>query len=388
MNSQFKNSSLGFYLYASIIIIIAAASIFVFWYMVKGYKLGTYPEDTILGSVYLGGIREEDVKAKLEDRIERWRSDETIVFEVTYQGYSYEFDRELFYYDLETSMFYLDDGQTNDLVVTFQGTDRAEIVSELENSQFLEDISDEFDIQAMINHILIDAAYMKTFSRKQLENYVINENVSHRDIASVTLGLPEGTDIDDLIDGISNIYSDSKIVINSKELFDIVDVLGTELSDSEMTILSSGMLGLILETNFAVSEIHYIPIIDYVKYDMETFPNFGHNANVNQIIENSFSFYNPNDSNYFFTLEKVDETSATLSLVGLDFVDTITADIDPNVIEYITQTTDNDEILQQGYDGMIIEVTRNILDIYDEVTYEKIIIFEFYPPIKEIILEP
>ena len=99
MNSQFKNSNLGFYLYAVIIVIIAVASIFVFWYMVKGYKLGTYDENTILGSVYLGGIKEDEVETKLLDRINRWNEDETIVFEVTYQGYSYEFDRELFYFD-------------------------------------------------------------------------------------------------------------------------------------------------------------------------------------------------------------------------------------------------------------------------------------------------
>ena len=62
MNSQFKNSNLGFYLYASIIIMIAFASVFVVWYMVTGYSLGTYKENTILGSVYIGGLREEEVE--------------------------------------------------------------------------------------------------------------------------------------------------------------------------------------------------------------------------------------------------------------------------------------------------------------------------------------
>ena len=130
MNSQFKNSNLGFYLYAVIIVIIAIASIFVFWYMVKGYKLGTYDENTILGSVYLGGIKENEVETKLIGRIERWLDDDSIVFEATYQGYNYEFDRELFYFDLEHSLFYLNQGVTNKMTVKYQSNDRLEIYDE------------------------------------------------------------------------------------------------------------------------------------------------------------------------------------------------------------------------------------------------------------------
>ena len=387
MNSQFKNSSFGFYLYASIIVIIAAASIFVFWYMVKGYKLGTYPEDTILGSVYLGGIREDEVIPKLEDRIERWRSDETIVFEVTYQGYSYQFDRELFYFDLTTSMFYLDNGETNDLVVTFQGNDRIDVINEINGLLFLEDIESNFNIEALITDILADAAYMKSFSSKRIEDYIVDDTIAYVSIYSVSVNIPEGISIDQLILKIDSVYDDSRIVVPNKDLYDIVESLGSVLSDSEMTVLSTGMFDLILKTNFAVNEVHYVPAIDYNIYDLSTFPSFGHNASINQIIGDSFSFYNPNDSDYYFVLTKVSDVKATLSLVGLDFVDTISVSIDENIIEYITQTTDNDTILQLGYDGMIIEVTRTITNIYGVVTYEKVIVFEFYPPIKAIILE-
>ena len=81
------------------------------------------------------------------------------------------------------------------------------------------------------------------------------------------------------------------------------------------------------------------------------------------------------------------DEKANLKLVGLDFVDTIIVSIEENVIEHIIQTTDNETILQLGYDGMIIEVTRTITNIFGEVTYDKIVVFEFYPPIKAIILE-
>ena len=88
MNSQFKNSSLGTYIYAFLILIMTAAVVFIFWYMYSGYKMGTYAENTVLGSVYVGGLREDDVDPLMNTRIDRWLGDETVLFEATYQGYS------------------------------------------------------------------------------------------------------------------------------------------------------------------------------------------------------------------------------------------------------------------------------------------------------------
>ncbi len=388
MDSQFRNSSLGFYLYAIIIFIIAAASIFVFWYMVKGYKIGTYPEDTILGSVYIGGLEEDDVEARMIERIDRWLGDKTIVFEVTYQGYSYEFNRELFYFDYATSVFYITEGETNELVVTYQGDARQEIINEIEDSNFLETANvNNFDIDRLIGDVLKDASLMKSFSSKRLEDYVIDDTIAYVELGSIDLSIPEDVSIDDMVTSIDTIYSDSRILVNSKELFDIVDKFNAVLSDSEMTILSGGMLALILPTNFAVNEVHYIPIIDYTNYDINTFPYFGHNSNINQIIGNSFSFYNPNNSQYYFTLTKTSESTAKLTLNGLEFVDDISVSVNKIPIEYITQTTTNNNILQSGYNGMIVEVERTIKNVDGIVTYEKVIVFEFYPPIKEIALE-
>ena len=399
MNSQFKNSNLGFYLYALIIIIIAFASIFVVWYMVKGYSLGTYEEDTILGSVYLGGLQEEEVESKIEDKKAKWLNDESILFEITYQEYTYEFDRGLFYFDFDTSMFYLENGETNELFAKYQGTERQDIIAEIENLDFLVGISDLFDFEALINDVLVDAGYMKTYSSKDLEDYIIDyetsidaylagEESSLTAITSLTLDVYDGIDIDNLIAGINEVYPYGLIISENKELFDIVDKLGDSLVDNEMSILSTAMLALILETNFSINEVHYVAEIDYINYTLSTYPYFGHNASVNQVIGNSFSFYNPNNSDYYFTIEKENETTITISLVGLVFVDDIEVNIIQTTLDHITQYTDNDNLLQNGYDGVIIEVLRTITDINGNVRYENIIVFEFYPPIKEIVLGP
>lgn len=388
MNSQFKNSNLGFYLYAFIIVIIAFASIFVVWYMVKGYSLGTYEEGTIIGSVYIGGLKEEEVENNVNERISRWLNDESIVFELTYQEYSYEFNRALFYFDFELSMFKLVDGETNKLYATYQNTERQDIVNDIQALDFLAGINDEFDYESLINDILDDAGFMKSYSSMSLENYLLDVDASNSVIGTLTLDVFDGIDVNSLISGINDTYELGHIIADDKELFDIVEKLSENLIDSELSILSTAMLALILETNFAINEIHYIADIDYINYDMDTFPYFGHNANVNQVINNSFSFYNPNNSDYYFTVEKVNDSSIIISLIGLAFVDDITATPEKTVLEHIIQYTDNDEILQTGYDGAIIEVVRTITDIEGNTRYNNVIMFEFYPPTKQITLNP
>ena len=388
MNSQFKNSNLGFYLYAAIIAIIAFASIFVVWYMVKGYSLGTYGEGTIIGSVYIGGLKEEEVEPIITERITKWLNDESIVFELTYQEYNYEFNRSLFYFDQELSMFYLESGKTNELFAKYQGDERQDILNDINSLDFLIGINDQFDFEALINDTLIAAGFMKSYSSLNLEDYIIDIDVTELEVGSLTLDIYDGIDVDDLLSGINAVYPDGKIIAEQKELFDIVEKLGESLADNEMSILSTGMLALILETNFAVNEVHYVAEIDYINYDIDTFPYFGHNASINQVIGNSFSFYNPNNYSYYFTVEKVDELSITITLVGLVFIDDIEVQINRTVLDHITQFTPNDDILQNGYDGAIIEVIRVITDISGNVRYENVILFEFYPPIKEIVLEP
>ncbi len=285
-------------------------------------------------------------------------------------------------------MFYLESGKTNELFAKYQGDERQDILNDINSLDFLIGINDQFDFEALINDTLIAAGFMKSYSSLNLEDYIIDIDVTELEVGSLTLDIYDGIDVDDLLSGINAVYPDGKIIAEQKELFDIVEKLGESLADNEMSILSTGMLALILETNFAVNEVHYVAEIDYINYDIDTFPYFGHNASINQVIGNSFSFYNPNNYSYYFTVEKVDELSITITLVGLVFIDDIEVQINRTVLDHITQFTPNDDILQNGYDGAIIEVVRVITDISGNVRYENVILFEFYPPIKEIIIEP
>lgn len=387
MNSQFKNSKIGTILYVSIISVVVLVTILIFWYMLFGYKAGTYSEDTILGSVYLGGLHENEVNAKINEKYVDWLNDDQITYELTYQGYTYEFDRELFSFNIELSMVRLVDGQTNELTVQYQesGTDRQDTITEIEGLPYLQGVVANVDIQRLINDILGDAGLMKTYSTKRVEDYLVDPTLSIIEISSQRFDVPDGVNGQDLIDGIVSLYGDEFIVIESKEIYDVVDELKTELSDAEMTILSRAILKQLLTTNFSIHEVHYDPIIEFGLYTLENYPHKGSNTYINQVTDSSFSFYNPNNSEYKFMIEYDTETDEIeVTMFGLDFVDTITINEDVTEIDFITKET-NEVDPAPGYDGMIVVVNRTILDIYGNEIYNNDILFEFYPPVVEIV---
>jgi hypothetical protein len=390
MNSQFKNSKIGTILYIFIIAVVVLVTILIFWFMLFGYKVGTYSEDTVLGSVYLGGLHNNEVNSKVEDKYVDWLNDETIVYELTYQGYSYEFDRDLFSFDIDLSMSQLVDGETNELIVQYQdgGTDRIDTINEIEELVFLQGIIDNVDVEALIRDILVDAGMMKTYSAKKVENYLKIPEDSYVTRPYSAIPLPLGIEGDDIIDGITAVYGSNVIIVNSKQLFDVTEQLGLELDDNELTILSRGIVKQLLETNFTLHEMHYDANIDFGSYNLSNFPNKGTNVVVDRDTFESFSFYNPNDSNYMLEVVYDSGTdSIQVSLVGLEFVDTIVVTGDDAGIEipYVTKI-DPFSNPAPGYPGMVVVITRTITDIYG-VSIESDIAFEFYPPIVEIVNE-
>lgn len=387
MNSQFKNSKIGTLLYIFIISIVVIVTVLIFWFMLFGYKIGTYSEDTILGSVYLGGLQQSEVNAKINDKYVDWLDDETIVYELTYQGYSYEFDRELFSFNIELSMEYLIDGRTNELYVNYQetSTDRQDTMDEISSLPFLQGIIDNVDVESIINDILSDAGKMKTYSLKRVEDYLLVPENSITVLSSDSMVLPDGTSGNDIVNGLIELYGSNVIVASSKELYSVVEELGDVLSEEQMTVLSRLMLSQLLETNFSIHELHYDPLIDFSVYNLENYPFKGSNAVINTTTDKNFSFYNPNNSDYMFTVT-YDQPSDTITvtLSGLPFVDDIEVILHETVIEHAVKSSTLTDPTP-GHDGLVVVVQRVITNIDGDVIYDNDIVFEFYQPVVEII---
>lgn len=395
MNSQFKNSNLGFIIYAALIGIIAAATFFMIWYMLIGYKIGTYQPDTRLGSVYIGGLRENEIFERINNKVDDWYEDEYVLFEIKYQDYSYELDRSYILFSLNTDLYDIENGQTNELLVSIQYSDQELIKSEILELPYLEDFIDgenvNIDIDQMILDMLDAASLMKAYCSLDVEDYIIDESLVIDTISSLEVTLPQGITYDHMNTLITEVYPDGKILLNEKELFDIIDVFGENMNHIEMNVLSTAMLKNIQPTNFLVNEVHYNTEIDRNRYTLDTYPNFGNNTVISETANYSFSFYNPNESTYYFELIQNEDDSIELVLKGLPFAYDISVEVKETRVGFITQTTTDPSLVnEEGQQGVIVEVLRTITDKYGNVLEEydnELMIYEFYHPVHIIELE-
>lgn len=388
LNTHFRNSTFGFAIYAGIIVIVVLSTVFIFWYMLSGYKAGLYEEDTMLGNVYLGGLSEDQVIPKMVDRTNEWIGDETIEFRINYQGYTYEIDREVFLFDFDTSLFYLDEGTTNPLIVTFQGSTRNELLAEIQSLPYLEEVNGLIDYDRLIADILQDVSQMKTFSQKNLENYLPEDQMPNSVITSEIVDLPATIDADSIVDKLIELNEEASITVESKTLLDLLETLSETFSDRELQFIAKGMLGASLETNFAINEVHYLPFVDTSMYTFNSFPFYGKNAYINRVTEQSFSLFNPNETNYTFLFSAKSGNDLQVDLIGLPFAYEIEVTYKETILPYSVQSTNNVGLVQSGLNGKVVEVVRVITDVYGDIVYDKEIIFEFYPPVKEVIYSP
>lgn len=390
MNSQFKNSNLGFVIYAALIGIITAATFFMVWYMIWGYKIGTYEPNTRLGSVYIGGLREEEIFNRVDEKVKEWYLDEYVVFEVTYQDYQIPIDRDVILFALNTELYDIQGGVTNELLVSIQYTDQEILKNSILEKEFIKDLVDgedvNIDLQRLINDLLDDAALMKAYSSLDIEDYIIDQKKATVTLETVEITLPQGLSYSNLDTKIKNVYPDGKILLEEKTLFDIVEVFGSEMTNVEMNVLSNAMLKSIHETNFLINEVNYNTEIDS-RYDLDEYPYYGANTVIDSVNGFTFSFYNPNELDYYFELIQ-EEGVVKLVLKGIPFAYEITTSEVYTEIPFITQTTNKSSLVnEEGRNGVVYEVYRIIKDYNGEIISEEKIIYEFYHPIKRILLE-
>lgn len=388
LNTHFRNSTFGFVLYASIIVIVVLSTVFIFWFMLSGYKAGLYEEDTMLGNVYLGGLSEDEVIPKMVDRTNEWIGDETIEFRVTYQGYIYEIDREVFLFDFDTSLFYLNEGVTNPLIVTFQGSTRSELLEELQSLPYLEEVSGLIDYDRLIADILLDVSQMKTFSEKHLEDYLPVDQFPSEVINTEIVDLPATIDAEEIVAKLIELNEEASIIIEGKTLFDLLEHYSEHFTDRELSFIAKGMLGASLRSNFSINEVHYLPVVDTSMYTFGSFPFYGKNAYINRVTGQSFSLFNPNVTSYTFLFSAHSGDDLKVDLIGLDFAYDIEVTYNETILPYSVQTTNNVGLVQSGLNGKVVEVVRVVEDVYGDIVYDKEIIFEFYPPVKEVVYAP
>lgn len=393
MFRSIMNSNIGYYVYSAIVLIIGAGALVFFYFMVTGFNIGVYDENTIIGSVYVGGLSEEEAEEKVRTQLINWLENDDIKYEVGYQGYYYEFDRELLSFDISTTMNQTREGARNDLVVTFSETARVAVEDEILNQPFMQGLELQFDLDQVIDDVLSDAAALKSFSRKEFSNYIIDEAQLIETINDVTLPVLPNLDGEGLMMKLDDYLEDATLRIEPYTIHNLLNIFDDSFTSSELNMIGSLIQGVILDTTMVIQESHYNPQIDFNHYTVDTYPYFGYNVRINRHFNYNYIFENPHMIGYNIEFAlSTDGTHMSARLIGPPYLDTIETEMSLNTIAHPVLTTTNPNQVREGIDAVHVSVERTVIDIFGETVTignrESVeVVFEFYPAIAAIVYE-
>ena len=384
MFSSFRNSDLAYYLYTAFVLILGIGSLVFFYFMVTGFNIGVYDANTLVGSVYVGGLNESEAEAKVRDRVEQWFDDETIVYEIGYQGYYYEIDRDLFTFDISGSIDNITDGTRNPLIVELSPQAMANIDFELHNEPFMSGLQGIFHFDNVMEDVLNDAGDLQQFSRHQLNHYTIDDAQLVEVINDITIQVQSGTDIDTLLANIESVHEDLRVPLASHSIYSVFDLFPDTTASSELNTIGSGILDLIKPTHFDIYERHYNPQIS----DVHNNPYIGRNARVNRHpnLNYDFRFENPTYLDYELEFYRADGETLGLRLHGAPSLDRVEIENEKTVLHY-NEAPDGATIIEPGQDGKVVFIYRNVYDIDDNRISRTLIVFEYYEPFDPIVEE-
>ncbi len=391
MASQFKNSNLGYYLYAGIVVFIGAASLFVFWYMVTGFNIGNYSQNTYIGSVYIGGLNEEEAEEKLRTRIENWLEDDSVLFEIRYQGYNYEINRDLIFFDIDQSIRNIQDGHANTLYVSLSTTAVAEILTDIDNQLWMSGLEDRFDFEAVLSEVEIAAAGMRSFASIQLNahvnpdvQYIVPLEIGARTVPSTLHGF--SIDSDALFSKLETHFPDG-ISINPRSQFSMLDTFPNTFTPGELSFIGSLFMEVLPYGPFTITEHRYFVDDDPSVYGIDYINIMaGRNVLVQRSRNIDFGFENNTHSTFYFEFDR-DNELFTITMLGAELLNTIEVETIIHEMPYDTETTTDASLTRDGMNGRFVMVWRTIIDINDEVISRELIHYERYPAINAIVME-
>ena len=389
MAGQFRNTNLGYYLYSAIVIIIGVSSLIVFWFMVTGTNIGRYSENTRIGSVYIGGLTQTEAEIKLAEQIEVWSVSDEILFEVMYQGYSYEIDRQLFTFDQTTSISNIQDGRTAPLVGFMTDENKARVIGEIINLPFMQGLEDQFDLEALLEDLERDARELRLFSRRQLNDYIRNEENLFITLFETTqprqqgnmgpIEVPSHLDAIDLYNKLIEQYPQG-ITIQPGAMFSILNRFDNRFTNQELSFLGTLFLDAIPYMHFNVFERDFVPLIDTARYNENTFPLYGRNVRVHRSQGIDFSFENNSPCRFYVQFD-LSGNFLSLRFIGAPFINEIIVETEIHAVPYQTQIISPPNTERDGIEGRIVYIYREMYDIDGELMNRSLIVFEHYPPL-------
>ncbi|MBP2240596.1 hypothetical protein J2Z40_001153 [Cytobacillus eiseniae] len=335
--------------------------------------------NTKIGSIDISEMSRVEALQHLINEKKKW--DEETKITLQYKEKSAQIDMIIYDIQLDKSIESSKSGMENSLIVQVD-EDRLEnflieISSELAN--------DAFDIQQLKMDLLIYAERLENGNHLlNLLDYLPYE--MDEEIVSEATAKLDG--VDHAITKWTNKLS--VIDIQPHAQVSLLEILEehklTSLNQNTLSIISSTIYRTLLSTNFEITERH---ISRSKPNDVEA----GYEAKIDQQKNMDFIFMNPNDQKYSLEFKYLDNL-LYVSLKGSKFLYQYNISITDSetfqpkrIVQYDAKLPLNTEkTVREGVPGVIVKVSREILDDAGQPLKKESISEDFYLPIHEVIV--
>ena len=355
------------------------------------YDLSTEDNQTTVGSVYLGGVDEEQYQQVLTSEINDYLSE--LNYDIAYQGIHVNLPSSLFTPDINETINQINQNRDNPVIFSIEANDQGEILT-LINSMFSQNYMNYINTEALMNDLVSDLGEMVLIKDYKIEDYFIETAFDYTLATEYVNGI-DASDVTQILREIDT------IVIKANDRFSLLETLKDyDLSNEQLSVLATGMLKVLTPTHMNGFIFHTYP-------EEPSWATLGYNVRILKINNYDFTFYNALDFEYRIELSQFLLNSISFNLKGVpqayDYSVSITKNatvpienvyIDndalnastPGIIEIVQDTETRYELLiETGVEGGVYTVYRTITDTDGDSQIIKL--YDIYIPSKANIYE-
>jgi len=260
----------------------------------------TRVDQTSVGFIYLGNKQTSEYADTLNLEVTIWKNSAN--YQVTFQEYAYRLDMSLFEFNLSATLSQIQRDRRNKAVFSITPENQNLLISEIANlltagneSVILKDQLIE-DLLSDINEL---------YSRKvyPMSSYVVS-TYQESIIDQTTLSNISTTDADQIMQ-----YGSELVILQNKR-FSLLNELGsTPLTNTQMSIIASGLLGVSGKVNFN-------GFLFEQNLSLPTWADYGKNVRILRVNQFDLTFFNQSQQNLKLEIERTSDTSLTFKLIG------------------------------------------------------------------------
>ncbi|MBS2969892.1 VanW family protein [Metabacillus sp. KIGAM252] len=328
-----------------------------------------FEPNTKIASIDISGLPQKKAAQKVEDSIKQWKNENPV--KLTFLQQEQILPENAIQFNVDESIRSAVNGQTNPLEVSLDSMLVDRILADLASND-----ASQIDMDTVKKQIVESAVNLGQGENYNLEKYVAGEErVIHEASLSVPADDPEI---------LKFVQSNPTVKIEAQSQWSLFKQFPEATDQSSLGMLASAVFQSVLGTNFIVVERHTgIAVPSYTSPGLEA-----------KIIPNEMDLkvFNPNHTDYSLTFE-LNEGNLTVKVTGKPLLYAYEPVISEpeyfpfkQIIRYNPALSVGEEKkTRSGADGLLINVSRRVLDSQGFSMGIEKIAEDFYPPIHEIL---